>query len=299
MTATQNGEQLAPHACNACKRQKRKCTKELPKCSLCARMSRECDYSNDTFSLSGENAQALQNRISELENLLLQREQQLEQVSLHMCQPKEVTNPVARHLNSNPFEQFPALFFLDYDIFKEARMTIPKPSPPVPEEIYQMLGSVDGLRRIASLFFVDVHPWFPLLCQKRFELLLGDPAFVPSPDMALLFAAMNLLTDGGSNSLQSIKSTLYWGVKNYSVVLEANAVMTPQLIQAKMLITVYELAHAIYPAAYLSVGNCVVLCKAYGLDNRKEAPQMLRRYGAWAEIEELRRLWWAGLVLDR
>lgn len=75
--------------------------------------------------------------------------------------------------------------------------------------------------------------------------------------------------------------------------------MTPQLLQANVLVAAYEIGHAIYPGACLFVGRCAIIGKALGLDNRKNAPQMLRRYGAWAELEELRRLWWAILLLDK
>ena len=162
-----------------------------------------------------------------------------------------------------------------------------------------MLGDIDGLRKITTRFFTTTHMWFPILSRKRFEIMLNDAGFEPLPDVAILFSAMNLLTDEGSNSRNSTRTNSYWDVKNFAVALEANAVMTPQLLQANVLVALYEIGHAIYPAAYLSVGKCVTLGKALGLDNRKDAPQMLRRFGAWAELEEVRRLWWAILLLDR
>ncbi|KAK5080692.1 hypothetical protein LTR05_008396 [Lithohypha guttulata] len=39
--------------------------------------------------------------------------------------------------------------------------------------------------------------------------------------------------------------------------------------------------------------------KSFGLDSRKHAPQMLLVPGSWAEQEEIRRSWWAVLLLDR
>ena len=259
---------------------------------------RECDY-EDSVTPPSDRLTALQVRVAELEALLKQKHKQTGQQAVDPCYSRQFFSPAARLVNANPFEQFPALFFLDNEMYKEARMSIPRPSPPVPEDIYQMLGNLDGLRDIAARFFTTIHTWFSILCRKRFEIMLNDPGFETLPDVALLFSTMHLLTDEGSNSRNSTRTNNYWSVKNYSLALEANAVMSPQLLQANVMIAVYEIGHAIYPAAYLTVGKCATLGKALGLDNRKQAPQMLRRYGAWAECEELRRLWWAILLLDR
>jgi len=261
-------------------------------------MTRECDY-YEVVTPASDKFTVLQDRVAELEDLLQQKHKQMEQRIVMPCHSRQFLNPTARLVNANPFEQFPALFFLDQEMFKEARMSIPRPSPSIPEEIYQMLGDIDGLRKITTRFFTTTHMWFPILSRKRFEIMLNDAGFEPLPDVAILFSAMNLLTDEGSNSRNSTRTNSYWDVKNFAVALEANAVMTPQLLQANVLVALYEIGHAIYPAAYLSVGKCVTLGKALGLDNRKDAPQMLRRFGAWAELEEVRRLWWAILLLDR
>lgn len=299
MASPETESVLAPHACSACKKQKRRCDKQLPQCSLCLRMGRACDYDEAQPSSSADNSQALQNRISELETLLLQKNQQIVQLSSQTPESKEPCDPAARVFNSNPFEVFPSLFFLDCEIFNEARPCIPQPRPPIPDDIYRIMGSIDQLESIADRWFTTIHIWFPILSKKRIELLLTDPGFEPAPDVALLFSAMHLLTNGGINCGSTKRNDIYWTVKNYAVTLEAYAIMTPQLLQSKVLIALYEIGHAIYPAAYLSVGSCATFGKALGLDNRKDSPQMLRRFGAWAEQEELRRLWWAILILDR
>lgn len=262
-------------------------------------MGRACDYDEPRPLSSADNCQVLQDRITELETLLLQKNQQIVQLTSPPCERKELCNPAARVFNSNPFEVFPSLFFLDHEIFNEARPSIPQPRPGIPDGVYRIMGSIDQLKSIASYWFTTIHTWFPILSKKRIELLLADLGFEPAPDVALLFSTMQLLTDEGTKCGPTMRNDTYWTVKNYAVTLEAYAVMTPQLLQSKVLIALYEIGHAIYPAAYLSIGSCATFGKALGLDNRKNSPQMLRRFGAWAEMEELRRLWWAVLILDR
>lgn len=261
-------------------------------------MDRVCDY-NETAPLPVDGSRALHTRIAELETLLLQKNQQLSQLSSQSCEPRQLCNSAAWVVNSNPFQTFPSSFFLDYEIFGEARPPIPQPRPPISEDIYKIMGKTDELKKIARRWFDTIHTWFPILSKKRIELLLTDAGFDPTPDVALLFSTMHLLTDESSDYRSNVRNNTYWIVKNYAVTLEVNAVMTPQLLQSKVLIALYEIGHGIYPAAYLSIGNCATFVKALGLDNRKVSPQMLRRFGAWAEQEELKRLWWAVLILDR
>ena len=259
-------------------------------------MARECSY-NDSHSPIYADTAALQARIAELEAEVAQKS--AAHTVYDSPRLQQVCGTSSRHTVKNPFDQFPALFFLDYDHFKEARMTVPSPPPTVPDDIYKLLGNIDGLRRIASMFFSNVHTWLPILCRKRFELMLSNHALVPSADVALLFSVMFLLTHEASNCQSNTKTDVYWTVKNFASVLEAHGVMTPQVLQAKVFITLYELGHAIYPSAYMSLGSCVTMGKALGIDNRRDTPQLLRRFGAWAELEEIRRLWWSILLLDR
>jgi len=60
----------ALQACMACRNQKRKCDKLLPKCGLCVRTSRACSY-QVRVAPSPANMEALQARLAELEDRLV------------------------------------------------------------------------------------------------------------------------------------------------------------------------------------------------------------------------------------
>ena len=68
------GAGLAPQACASCRKQKRRCDKQLPACSLCQRIGRICDYRPDAQAASGlpspEDFVALQQQVANLETLL-------------------------------------------------------------------------------------------------------------------------------------------------------------------------------------------------------------------------------------
>ncbi|KAL6408671.1 hypothetical protein AUP68_07615 [Ilyonectria robusta] len=44
-------EQLSKLACTTCRKQKRKCTRELPSCHLCRKNNRSCAYPDDNGGL--------------------------------------------------------------------------------------------------------------------------------------------------------------------------------------------------------------------------------------------------------
>lgn len=288
----------AAHACFACKKLKRRCDKQLPQCSLCLRIGRDCGY-NDTTTLPTGDSRALQNQVDELEALLLQKNRQIEELSSLLSESTHSHDMSTPAIYPGAVERFPAMFFLDHEIFREARPAIPQPQLPISKDVFADLMDLDHLGYLSDLFFDTIHTWFPIISRRRFELLLTEPGFKPSPDIALLIAAMHLLVHEDFKCCANTSSDIYCTVKNYAATLEVNALMTPQVLQSKVLIALYEIGHSIYPAAYLSVGSCAAFGKALGLDNRKDSPQMLRKSGSWTQDEELRRLWWAILLLDR
>jgi hypothetical protein len=68
---------------------------------------------------------------------------------------------------------------------------------------------------------------------------------------------------------------LYAKVKQCYSYAESHNAISLRLLQACVLIALYEAAHAIYPAAYLTVGHCARLGHAFGIHDRKNAIQLI------------------------
>jgi hypothetical protein len=194
---------------------------------------------------------------------------------------------------------FPTMFFLDSEAFNYARASIPKPMISVPGEVLSLLGSAADIQDLCGNFFLTIHTWLPFVSKKRLYQNLTNPKAQPGADLALLFSCMKLVTQFPPNDDESVQSPFYWMVKQFYSMVESSGLFSIQLIQASVLISVYEIGHGIYPAAYLTTGHSARLGTAMGLHDRKHSPQMLRRPGTWTEQEELRRVWWSILILDR
>jgi hypothetical protein len=65
-------------------------------------------------------------------------------------------------------------------------------------------------------------------------------------------------------------------------------------VQSAILISLYEIGHAIFPSAFISVATCARNAIAVGINETLPI-----RGNSWAEQEERNRAWWAILILDR
>ncbi|KAK0624379.1 hypothetical protein B0T14DRAFT_517942 [Immersiella caudata] len=256
----------ARQACVSCHSQKRKCGRQLPRCDLCQKKGRACEYP-----------------------------------------PEALPDPPERRL---PGDEFPALFFLDTWLFRNRGLAVPsaRANPPGHSHFQALLAqeSVLMLKGAAERYFAMVHPSFPVLSRLKINRYLDSPAGGTQADMALLLMAVRLLSlsvSPTSNQTPRDRESLplYRRAKECYAALEMQGVITPVLLQAVLLLAYWEVGHAVYPAAFLSVGLCARLGQALGIHKqRREATiPMYADPTSAIETEEQRRIWWGVVTLDR
>jgi hypothetical protein len=115
------------------------------------------------------------------------------------------------------------------------------------------------------------------------------------PGNTLLIAAMKLVAIPPSES--NPRSGVYTSIKADLSRAVAGGLFELRIFQAMLLVALYELGHAIHPAAYLTVGSCIRYGNALGFNITVEhnAKEILNDI----ESEEKRRSWWVALYLDR
>ncbi|KAI4170526.1 MAG: hypothetical protein LQ343_004903 [Gyalolechia ehrenbergii] len=94
------------------------------------------------------------------------------------------------------------------------------------------------------------------------------------------------------------KSPSYLAIKRTLAETEVAGIFSLQLLQATILVTLYEVGHAIYPAAYISAGTCARYALAQGIDAYMTI-DLNNAVMTLLDQEEKRRAWWAILILDR
>jgi hypothetical protein len=261
-------------------------------------MQRSCDYSEIPEQPGPDDFAALRHKIAELEARLDQGSQS--STSAPSAAGSESVFGGSNVSSLTKTESFPAAFFLDSDVFQDTNMVVPKVHFPIPEQITATIASsILDIEDLVDRYSASVHTWLPFVSMKRLKIALSNPEFVLSSDLALLLLSMKLVLEV-PQCAQSARSPLYDLTKNYARAAEDRALLSVPMIQANILTAVYEIAHGIYPAAYMSTGHCARLGHAFGLHDAPHALQLVpNNRSAWAKFEERKRVWWAILLIDR
>ncbi|KAL7949358.1 hypothetical protein V8C42DRAFT_351003 [Trichoderma barbatum] len=205
-----------------------------------------------------------------------------------------------------PPSNFPALYFVDPSVFHNHHVETPKASVILPSYVAEELGSCQQHEYIGRLFFHTIHAWFPIVSRKRFyeELHESAEGLRPGADFGFLLLSMKLMTWRPPSSEsdppaegQTARTATYRAAKQCSFELEAAGVISLRILQGMLLVALYEVGHAIYPAAFMSVSACVRY--AHGLGIQPGGMQRLKLPLSWVEEEERKRVWWSAFLLDR
>ncbi|KAI1459889.1 hypothetical protein F4805DRAFT_35125 [Annulohypoxylon moriforme] len=280
-------DRRARFACIACRRLKRKCPRELPSCSLCIRLEKRCEYPprvrNAPDNSTSESTTSFQSQNGEV-SLPIPNNGSAEN---HEREPLLITKDIY---------DFPAMFFLDSEVCLK----------PLSSELNQALPSAVAPCNLSSealtvydRYFSTVHHWLPILSKKIARRHIGEYGPVPDSPSQLLFLCMKLISEPPSPELSPRASKTYSTALETLLKVENSCLPCLQLLQSIILIAVYEIGHAIYPAAYLRVGYASRLCIIMGFHDRKNANQLFKDAVGWTAREEERRAWWAVFCLDR
>ncbi|KAH8822085.1 hypothetical protein F5884DRAFT_659231 [Xylogone sp. PMI_703] len=193
---------------------------------------------------------------------------------------------------------FPPSFFLDSSIFIALRLDVPSGAQvSTPVYIKEIIGDMGSIRAIVSRYFESVHRWMAIISKKFFYIQHLNPMSQLPGDVSLLILCMKLITWLPTASGEDSKSIHYYAAKRFYSELEAMGIYSIQILQSGILIALYEFGHAIYPAAYLSIGACARYGSAFGFDSSNIS--CIPESGDWIQVEERKRSWWAIMILDR
>lgn len=180
------------------------------------------------------------------------------------------------------------MLFLDPSILQHGQVELCRAASPVAGHILHLLGDVDDVRATASKFFEHIHLWMPFISKKRFyDLYLPSP-FQSQPDVVLLLLSLKLITTLPPTSPRNPQTPLYHVVKHFYLQVEGSSVFSLPVLQAAVLLALYEFGHAVYPAAFLSIGACARYAHALGINC--SGSLQTRRVLALVEVEERRKI---------
>ncbi|KAL3457253.1 hypothetical protein BJX64DRAFT_20733 [Aspergillus heterothallicus] len=230
-------QHYAHQACIRCRNQKRKCSRLLPTCSRCKRLSLRCQY------------QGIED---------------------------DHKSP-----DSSGITQF-ALVSL---------------SQSVQSHVFAIVGDDEAIALSATRFFSTIHSWFPVINRDSYCTGLSRPRSKHSPDFSLLKLCVHLLglypTDG---NMSSQMHGLYILATGLAASITAAGVSSLNLLQARILLSFFEIAHGMYTAAYISMGANMRAAAAMSPLPSQEAFDRLESSDA---VEDVHRVWGCLVTLDR
>ncbi|KAL7914670.1 hypothetical protein GGI35DRAFT_434964 [Trichoderma velutinum] len=294
-------------ACLYCRKQKRRCDKLLPRCGTCRRAGRDCE------NISGLNEEVvrLQSQVASLETALGRSSSANTSGSpsttgtLDMMRPAiqlsdVLSLPPGTH--ARPFPKptssalLPISYFLDNATCLQGLDVRTLPFMSIPQELLSQIGSPAATQEIADSYFNTIHSWLPFVWKRKIKQLTATTDMHPDPGTSTLLAAMKMIMSAAGSPSEN---PLYGIVKGYLSALEDSGFLTLGVLQAAVLTTIYEIGHGIYPAAYMSVGRCARLGHVMGLHGKSSTSKSFKQPTSWGEAEEVKRTWFAVLILDR
>lgn len=201
-----------------------------------------------------------------------------------------------------PEPPFPASFFLDSDFLQPLgpnELSLGYQSI-LEQAVASHIGLDPARDAIVAAYLVSTHRWLPMVSKKLFKSDCNGRGGSSDGSTSLLILAMKLCTAPlAADRTKARDSQLYKLTSSLCTAAETSGAISLRLIQSLVLLAVFEISHAIYPAAYLTVGRVARLATVAGLHNRKSAHQLFKPADTWSSWEEHRRTWWAIFVLDR
>nr|POE63698.1 hypothetical protein CFP56_04601 [Quercus suber] len=259
-------------ACISCKQRKSKCDKLLPRCSSCIRRKRTCEYAR-----------------------LPKRD--VSPPSVHVVD--RLRHSSRSHEDHGPVQtiDLPTMLFLDPNIISHGQVETVQNPVRIPDHILALIGDFGDIVVVVSKAIEHIDPWMPFISKKRFFDLHLTTSFHNRADVVLLSLALKLIATLPLPGVRNPRTPLYNAIKQFYLEVETSSILSIQVLQAGVLIALYELGHGIYPAAFLSIGACARYAHVMGLGFR--GGTSVNKVLTLLEFEERRRVWWAIVILDR
>ncbi|KAI0965285.1 hypothetical protein F4678DRAFT_453025 [Xylaria arbuscula] len=249
-----------PLACNNCRARKKRCDRTYPICSYCLKTHDRCAYRIHGSSLRPRR-RALVTAISGM--------------------------PQKTALST-------AAMFLDYRLFQTSLSRTLTGSVPIGPELRDYVINDKELSQRVDTFIEVFDAWMPFIPRQELREKLPGRVTQPDGEDILLFACMRNLTEPLKEEDPATKQ--YMAIKSIFVGAEVAGTITVGLLQALLLLLLYEFGHGLYPSAYMTLGTCIQHLVVLGVSGAGLSPIGAQ---SWVEQEKRRRLWWAVFVMER
>ncbi|KAK9325348.1 hypothetical protein V1517DRAFT_191187 [Lipomyces orientalis] len=149
-------------------------------------------------------------------------------------------------------------------------------------------------------YFRGIHEWIPVISRGSFQNRLINSSAPARADFSILLLSMCLITYRPSRVTAQLinQDTMYFTTKMLFAHVQAFISSSPNLIQAGILISIYEYAHGKLDTAYNSIANCAKMAHAIGLHKLKSSLDPQENEASLGGDEE-KNIWWGIVIYER
>lgn len=169
----------------------------------------------------------------------------------------------------------------------------------VSRSLAQIVGDRLTTESIVRYYFGTVNSWFTVIERRGFEERLERMWSEPSAETGLLAVCMLLIARSPEETpAGSMQNSLYHSVKTLCGIVTTKTPLSTSILQAHLLICLYELGHLMPQQAYLTLGTCSTIARAFGWFDETFWGQ-----DQWIvrarELKLCSILWWSMVFLER
>ncbi|OOF92585.1 hypothetical protein ASPCADRAFT_509512 [Aspergillus carbonarius ITEM 5010] len=153
---------------------------------------------------------------------------------------------------------------------------------------------------MAETFLSSCQRWVAIVHKTTFRERCSNLQVHGSRDFLLLLLAMGMITRPlmSGNEPDSLRESMYEALKRLFWDKDSVARPSVALIQAGLLLSVYEYGHGLLNASYVTISVCSSMAQVSGLCNVSQAPP-LPRLGTLASQDEMLHTWWGIIIHER
>ncbi|KAL1835111.1 hypothetical protein VTK73DRAFT_6253 [Phialemonium thermophilum] len=162
----------------------------------------------------------------------------------------------------------------------------------------EMVGHRASVDQVVGYYFGSVNTWFTVVERASFQRRLEEMAVSPSAETALLILCMLLvIRTPGDHAALGMDDCLYLCVKAAFTLVQNTVSLSLPLLQAQLLVALYEYGHGLPQQAYASLGACMQMTRAFGWQRSVYWTED-RRQALPADLKMASILFWAVVYLD-
>ncbi|CAG8250258.1 unnamed protein product [Penicillium salamii] len=326
-------------ACQSCRKKKARCSRAQP-CAECTRSNVDCVYDERRMKpgLRAGAVDQLYRRVETLENMFLGQEilwQQMWKTENpdgllldrsdrsttieNLAQRREKLKSVLLNASSNLGQSHERGYGVDSEPSAspaKRRRCEPTPSclPSARMEVNDLLSSTEVMGELVDFYFVNVHPWIPVLHQARFRNRIESPSERPRVTCILHAIVAVCAKFCQSDSLRDKDTRINIAEQSRQrVILESMETFSVENLQALVIIAFDTIGRGRGPSSWSIVGSMVGTVEQLQLDVEEDeisrsvnpGETLIRRMvfltppSSWSEAEERRRVFWAVFLMDR